>query len=148
MQGSSFSCFCYPPLVGEAGLDACAGFLPSSTHLYLPTGEWSWVLSLWWAGLCQVVCLQAAVGSVRLSAACLIMGGAVFLPCWLFGLRHPRTGAYSLLSESRSWHQNGSLQKGSCQLVLPGTSATSVLVPTVSHSCSPHLPTRPFKTSR
>ena len=31
------------------------------------------------------------------------MGGAVFSVCWLFGLRHPRTGAYKLLGGARSW---------------------------------------------
>ena len=30
------------------------------------------------------------------------MGGAVFSLCWLFGLRHPRTGAYKLLGGARS----------------------------------------------
>ena len=31
------------------------------------------------------------------------MGGAVFSLCWLFGLRHPRTGSYKLLGGARSW---------------------------------------------
>ena len=33
------------------------------------------------------------------------MSGAVFPPCWLFGLRHPSAGAYRLLGGARSWDQ-------------------------------------------
>ena len=62
------------------------------------------------------------------------MGGAEFPPCWLFGLRWPSTGAYRLFGGV-----NGRLQEGSCQGVLPRTSAASVLVPVVSHSCPPPL---------
>ena len=49
------------------------------------------------------------------------MGGAVFHPCWLIVLRCPRTGACGLLGGTRSWWENGDLQKGSCQweLLLP-----------------------------
>ena len=35
------------PLVGEAGLETCGGFLVG--------GPWIWVLAQWWAGLCQGV---------------------------------------------------------------------------------------------
>ena len=38
-------------------------WLPSRRDWFLPTGGYSWVLSLWWAGPCQGVCL---VGSCRL----------------------------------------------------------------------------------
>ena len=74
-------------LVGEVGPGLCR--LPGQRDWCLPTGGWSWVLSLWWAGLYQGVCLEVAVGSGGLQTACLLMGGAVFLPCWLFGLKHP-----------------------------------------------------------
>ena len=63
------------------------------------------------------------------------MTGAVFPPCWLFGLRHPNTGAYSLLSGARSRWQKNSLQESWCQQVFHRTSITSVFVPTLSHSC-------------
>ena len=33
----------------------------------------------------------------------LLMVDAVFLPCWLFGLRCPSTGAHRLLGGARSW---------------------------------------------
>ena len=66
---------------------ACAGFLVGGTGL--STGWWSWVLSLWWAGPCQGVCVEVAVSSVQFQAACLLIGGAVFHPCWLFGLGVP-----------------------------------------------------------
>ena len=56
------------------------------------------------------------------------MGGAVFPPCWLFGLRQPSTGAYWLFGGA-----NGGLQEGSHVGLLPRTSAASVLVPVVSH---------------
>ena len=62
------------------------------------------------------------------------MGGAGFPPCLLFGLRRPSTGGYRLFGVS-----NGGLQEGSCQGVLPRTSAASVLVPSVSHSHPPPL---------
>ena len=63
------------------------------------------------------------------------MGGAVFLPCWLFGLRCPSTGPYTLLDGARSWLENGGLQEGSHQWVLPRNTSSSVSVPSVSHSC-------------
>ena len=37
------------------------------------------------------------------------MGGAVFPPCWLFGLRRPSTRAFRLLGGARSRCQNGQL---------------------------------------
>ena len=60
------------------------------------------------------------------------MGGAEFPPCWLFGLRRPSTGAYRPFGGA-----NGGPWEGSKQGVLPRTSAASVLVPVVSHSCPP-----------
>ena len=56
------------------------------------------------------------------------MGGAVFPPCWLFGLRWPSNGAYRAFGEA-----NGRLQEGSRQWALPRTSVARVLVPMVSH---------------
>ena len=65
----------------------------------------------WWVGLGLVPLegravsrgvFRVAVGSGRLQAACLLMGGAVFLPCWFFGLRRLSTGAYRMLDGARS----------------------------------------------
>ena len=39
-------------------------------------------------------CYSVGQSSVKLQSACLLMGGAGFPPCWLFGLRQPNTGAY------------------------------------------------------
>ena len=72
------------------------------------------------------------------------MGGAVCLPCWLFGLRRPSTGAYRLLGGAGSWWQNGDLQESSYQWVLPSTSATSAC----PHSEPFPLPTFPGDTPR
>ena len=63
------------------------------------------------------------------------MGGAVFLPCWLFAPRRPSTGAYRLFGGVRSWLENGSLQEGSRQWVLP--ELPPPVSHTVSHSHSP-----------
>ena len=79
-------------------------------------------------------CCSGGQSSVKLLSACLLMGGAEFPPCWLFGLRHPSTGAYRLFSVA-----NGRLWDGSHQGVLPRTSDSRVLVPAVSHSCPPSL---------
>ena len=65
------------------------------------------------------------------------MGRAVFPPCWLFGLRHPNTGAHRLLGGTRSLCQNGDLQEHSRWWIFPGAFATSVLAPTVSLSQPP-----------
>ena len=62
------------------------------------------------------------------------MGGAVFPPRWLFGLRCPSTGAYRLLGGARSWWENGRLPESSCQWELPRTTTASVFVPAVSHT--------------
>ena len=69
------------------------------------------------------------------------MGGTVFLPYWLFGLKCPSTGAYRLLGGARPCWKNGGLWEGSCQWVLPRTTVSSVFMPAVSQSCPPPLPT-------
>ena len=57
----------------------------------------------------------------------------------LFDLKHSSTGLYRLLGRDKSWGENGSHQKGSCHRVLPRTTATTIFVTAVSHSCSPPL---------
>ena len=69
------------------------------------------------------------------------MRGAVFSPCWLFGLRRPSTGANRLFGGAK-----GGLWEGSHQWVLPRTAVASVFVPTVSHSCP--LPLQEIHSSR
>ena len=98
MQGHCSSCFCcLPP--GEWGCSRGLCILLRGRDWCLCSGAWSWVLSLWWAGQHQGVCFQVSMNLVQCSAACLLMGGAVFLCCWLFGLRHPA------LELSSSWVQ-------------------------------------------
>jgi len=63
-----------------------------------------------------------------------MMGGAIFLCYWLFGLKWPSSTAYGMLGGARSWWL-GDLQESSGQWALHGTSTTSVFVPTVNHSC-------------
>ena len=76
-------------------------------------------------------CCSGGQSSVKFLSACLLMGGAGFPPCWLFGLRQPSPGGYRLFGGA-----NGRLQEGSRQVVLPRSYAASVLVPSVSH-CHP-----------
>ena len=59
-----------------------------------------------WAGPCQGVCFEVAVSSARLQVACLLMGGSVFLSCWLFDLRLSSTVGCRLLGGAGSWCQN------------------------------------------
>ena len=47
------------------------------------------------------------------------MGGALLIPCWLFGLRLFSTGAYMLFSGARSHFWNGSLQASLSSLLPP-----------------------------
>ena len=49
------------PLVDEAGRRGLCR-LPGGRDWFLPTGVWSWVLSLWWAGPRQGVCLAGSCG--------------------------------------------------------------------------------------
>ena len=63
----------------------------------------------------------------------------------VFKLRRSSTGAYRLLGGAGSWCWGDGWPPG--ELTLVSTSATSVLVPTVSHSGLPP-PQRPSKTSR
>ena len=62
-------------------------------------------------------CCFGGQSSVKLLSACLLMGGAEFPPCLLFGLRRPSTGAYRPFGGAK-----GGLWEGSHQGVLPRTS--------------------------
>ena len=75
------------------------------------------------------------------------MHGAVFLPCWLVGLRFPSTGAYRLLGGAWSWCQNVGSRR-------PHANVYS-LIPLPAVSLSPqwatailHLLRRPLKAIR
>ena len=78
-----------------------------------------WALSLWWAGPC--------LGG----AHCLLMSGAVFPLCCLFGPRQPSTGAYRLLDRA-----NDGFQESSHQWAVLRIAVASVFVLTVIH-CHP-----------
>ena len=39
-------------------------------------------------------CYSDGQSSIKLESPCLLIGGAGFPPCWLFGLWQPNTGAY------------------------------------------------------
>ena len=75
----------------------------------------------------------AAVSSLSLYAACLLMSSPVLLSCLLFAPRHSSTGVYMLLGRTRSWCENGKLWECSCRSTLSRASAISILVSTVSH---------------
>ena len=68
------------------------------------------------------------------------MTRTVFLPCWLFGPKHPQTRAYRLLGGAMSlaskWQP---LRESSCQWWLPGSADPSVCIPTVSHKHFPPI---------
>ena len=48
---------------------------------------------------------------------------ALFLPCWLFGLRHPSNGTCRLLGRARSWCPLGDLWESSYWWTFPGACA-------------------------
>ena len=73
--------------------------------------------------------VRKTLGSLLIGEAVFLPYGAVFLPCWLFGLRSSRHGANSLLGEDRHCCQNGSLCESSHPWVLPNISATRSLNP-------------------
>ena len=102
------------------------GCSPSS-FWHLPPGRWSWCRSLhrlsgerlvpahWWVGLSLVPFLGKVMsrgvirgGSVRsMILACLLMGGTLFPPFYMFVLGLLGTGACRLLGRSK-FFQNGS----------------------------------------
>lgn len=74
-------------LVG--GTKACA--LVGRAELFPPMGRAMSDGAFW--GICELSTAQAA---------CLLMGGAVFLSCQLFGMSS--IGAWRQLGEDKSWH--------------------------------------------
>ena len=130
LQICSSSCFwCLPPGVWGWSWGLCG--LPGGWNWCIHTGEWKWVLSLWWTGLCQGMCLEAARSSRQLLAACL---------WWvrlLSGLRCPNIGAIRQLGGARSRCQNGDLQE-LMQTNIPWGLHYQCPCPTVSYSwCLP-----------
>lgn len=102
---------------------------------------------------CQIMCLQVAVSSVALLAAYLLMCESAFLPCLLFGLKHPSTGDYSLMGESRSYCKIVASRGSSYQLVFHVPCITNVLIPkwstatpastkTLQNHGLPHVPVK------
>ena len=82
----------------ETRLDANTGFLEGRAVVWPLVDGSSWVSALWWAGPCG----GAAVSSGGPCATCLLLGEALFLPCWLFGLGCTSTRVYRLLSGTQS----------------------------------------------
>ena len=81
--------------MGEVGPGACAGFLVGKTGVCPLVGTAESCPS---DGQDHVKdCLEVAVGSGWLQAACLLMNWAVFPSRWSFDLRCPSTGACGLL---------------------------------------------------
>ena len=62
---------------------------PDWGDFHLHSVGWSWILSLWRAMSCPVVCFCVSMDLVWLWVACLLMGSILFLICWRFGMRHP-----------------------------------------------------------
>ena len=65
------SAFC--PLVDEAQLRGLCR-LPGGSDCFLPTRGWTWVLTLWWAGLCQGICLAGSCGLRKTQPVCWWVG--------------------------------------------------------------------------
>ena len=97
------------PFVGEVGTGACCR-LPDGRDWCVPTGRWSWFLSLWWVGLYLWVWLEAAVCLGGLQAVCLLVGGGyvpnlfivwsgAFQPWWV-------VPDFSKMAASRGAHAN------------------------------------------
>lgn len=86
-------------------------------------------------GSCQLKKTLGSLGLCSYPVCCLAWGIPALetTGCWL---------------DPRSWCQNGSFKERSCQWALSGTFTASVLIPTVSQSCPPNLPMRPWKSSR
>ena len=93
-----------------------------------PPGGWGWS-----RGLC------------RLSGGtdgCLPTGGWswVLSPRWLFGLRRPCTRGYRLFVGSGLGGKMSASRRAHASEYSPRTTAVSVFVPAVSHSCTPPAP--------
>ena len=101
------------PLVAEVGTGACCR-LPDGRGWCLPTGRWSWFLSLWWVGLCLWVRLEAAV----------CLGGSLgsLFTDWQgydpFLDYHLAWGFSALMSGAR-FPQNGHLQRNTHCWIFP-----------------------------
>ena len=121
------------PLVGEFGSEACAGFLLRGAGACPQVGG-SGSSPSGGQDCVKEACLQVAVSSVWLQASCLLMGGSVFLSCWLFG-----PGVCRLLGRAESWCQSGNLLGSSRWPLFSGVSVPSVLAPQITHSQPPSL---------
>ena len=79
LDGYSTQLWSLPPWMG---LDQCLVKVSWLGDLFLCSGEWSWILSLWRAVSCPVVCFGLSMGLVWFWVACLLMCRAVFLFFW------------------------------------------------------------------
>ena len=109
---------------------------PARRYWFLPTGWWSWVLSVWWAGLCQgLYLLGSCMLRKNLSTFSTNAWGCVFtvLVFWSKVYLHWNL---QVVGWGQFLWENGSLSEGSCQWALPRTTAASVFFPAVGPSCS------------
>ena len=136
-------------LVGETGLQACAGFLWEE-----PVPAHGWVE--WLLALCGPGCVTGRVSRWLWVRKCL---GSISFdewdcapPSWLFGLRCLNTGAYNRqLGEARRWCQDPKQDvyrqsEFKSLWILPDMSAASFYDPRESHP-TPYLLRRPSSSS-
>lgn len=74
--------------MGEVGSGACVGFLLGRTVAFTLVAGAECFLSDG-QGHVRWCVLGVSMSLAQFQAACLLMGGAVLLSCWLFGVRHP-----------------------------------------------------------
>ena len=115
--------------LGEAGLEACAGL--GEGAWFPPADGWSWVLCLWWAGLCQGLCGVGGSGTGQTSSSTSPDGQGCVPVCWLFGLR-----CLAAAGLGQVLVRKACLQEGSQQGVLPGA-LPPVSVPAMSRTRPP-----------
>ena len=88
----------------QVGLDMWlvkVSWLEKLASVYLCSGGWSWIFSLWSAMKCPVVSFEVSVGLVWLWAACILMLRVMFLHCWRICM------AYLALKLVGSWVEVG-----------------------------------------
>lgn len=98
-------------LVGEIFPEACLAFLFGGTGSCPLAGG---------AGSFQGVCLEVDVSSGQVWTAIMLIYGAVFLSCWLFGLKCSSTGVCCLLDVARFTCHNRDIWENSCSSTVPG----------------------------
>ena len=128
----------------EADLVLCS--LAGASGWFLPTGGWSWVLSLRWAGPCQELCLPGSCVVRETLSGLPADGRAVSLPWRLVG-PIPALESTGCWVMPGLWWESGSVQEGSAdkfspELVMPASQSQR------GATAAPCLHRRPSNTSR